>query len=167
MKKLLLILLFPLLVIGQTNDCNFRKNTVDFLEFNTGTFLLDNKNNPICPSVSFMFGSTFYVKKKLFFDLSFGVGMPFIGTIKTGIGTILGKNFEISIGVRPYPSHFYFQLTPPTKKGRLLISFESSPLSFTTNPRTYLNGNSPNNKLHYLYSLNIGYRYTTNKKIKP
>jgi hypothetical protein len=30
-----------------------------------------------------------------------------------------------------------------------------------------LNGNSPNNKLHYLYSLNIGYRYTTNKKIKP
>ena len=166
MKKLLVILFFPLFILSQNNNCDFRKNTIDFLEFNTGAFLLDNKHNSISPSISFMFGSTFHVKEKLFFDLSFGIGMPFVGTTKVGIGTILGKKFEISIGVRPYPTFFYFQLTPPIKQGRLLISLEASPLSFTTNPRTYLKGNSPNNKLHYLYYLNIGYRYTINQKIK-
>ena len=116
MKKLILILLFPLTLFSQKQE----RISTAYAEINTGVAFIDEL--PF-PGMSGLIGTTLNIEGFLI-DLEAGVALPTIWTAKMGIGLETGQN-QITLGLRPYPSHFYIQHTFTGKKyGSFHVSLE-------------------------------------------
>ena len=116
MKKLLLILLFPLTLFSQKQE----RISTAYAEINTGVAFIDEL--PF-PGMSGLIGTTLNIGGFLI-DLEGGLALPTIWTAKMGIGLETGRS-QVTAGLRPFPSHFYIQHVLTGKKyGSFLISLE-------------------------------------------
>ncbi len=120
-----------------------------YLELNGGlAFIDDNDDVELFPGVSFLWGRTWITKNNFVFDLQAGIAIPTIATAKVGIGKKI-NNTKIIVGIRPFPTTTYLQLSfPHGKKGNWNLSFEYSPISSESDFSFYSRGN-----------INIGYRW--------
>tara|TARA_B100000965_G_C19533916_1_gene732406 strand:- start:1 stop:390 length:390 start_codon:yes stop_codon:yes gene_type:complete len=101
MKKIILILsLIPLFSFSQSNNT--------YKEFNLGIAVMDNDFS--FPGASFLFGKTNYYTNNTLLDYQLGVAFPSIVTGKIGFG-IGNENFATIIGIRPWPTCLYLQLS--------------------------------------------------------
>tara|TARA_R110000751_G_C13633367_1_gene466117 strand:- start:234 stop:674 length:441 start_codon:yes stop_codon:yes gene_type:complete len=103
MKKLLILLLFPICVIGQTKH-------YPYAELNGGIAINWEKN--LCSTASALIGTTIDMGDYSLIDLQIGLAIPSRITGKVGVGSYFGKNESISLlaGCRIYPLMFYSQL---------------------------------------------------------
>ena len=113
MKRIILILILaPLLTLSQSNNT--------YKEINLGIALFDDSG---FPGASFLFGKTNYFSNNTLLDYQLGVAFPSIVTGKIGFG-IGNKNFATIIGVRPWPTCAYFQLSE-NEKHNLSVEYGS------------------------------------------
>lgn len=113
MKKIILILsLFPLLTYSQSNNT--------YKEINIGIALFDDGG---FPGASFLFGKTNYYTNNTLLDYQLGVAFPSIVTGKIGFG-IGNEDFATIIGVRPWPTCAYLQLSE-NEKHNLSVEYGS------------------------------------------
>ena len=113
MKRIILILsLFPLLTFSQSNNT--------YKEINIGIALFDDSG---FPGASFLFGKTNYYTNNTLLDYQLGVAFPSIVTGKIGFG-IGNEDFAAIIGVRPWPTCAYFQLSE-NEKHNLSVEYGS------------------------------------------
>ena len=141
MKKLItIILLAPILILGQTNKRNFIEGNVGLASIYGYDF------NEAFPGLSVLYGKTFE-KNGLITELQVGLAAPSVMTGKIGLGIgSLENNFQIA--VRPWP----FFIGPQIKLNKLSFSVEvgtDSWVSFDSGLIT-----------------TIGYRWDINKKNK-
>ena len=118
LKKLLMLLLFPISFMGQNTyvECNVGFAYVDLDDFETP-----------CPGTSVLFGNTFETKNNILIDAEIGLAFPSILTGKVSLGKYLNKEKKSAflVGVRPWPMHLSAQLNlPELKKGQWIISLE-------------------------------------------
>ena len=114
MKKLLLILLFPLTLFSQNQE---RFSTI-YAEINVGAAFIDEI--PF-PGMSGLIGTTLNAGGFLL-DFEAGLALPTIWTAKMGVGFEMGQS-QVTAGLRPYPAHVYIQHVITGKKyGSFLIS---------------------------------------------
>lgn len=113
MKRIILILILaPLLTLSQSNNT--------YKEINLGIALFDDSG---FPGASFLFGKTNYYTNNTLLDYQLGVAFPSIVTGKIGFG-IGNENFATIIGVRPWPSCAYLQLSE-NEKHNLSVEYGS------------------------------------------
>jgi hypothetical protein len=118
MKKLLLILLFPLTLFSQE-----KYTSTVYGELNAGIAFLGGLDGLPFPGCSALLGTTMNYRGFLV-DVEGGAALPTIWTAKLGIGAQV-KQHQITAGIRPYPMHFYLQNAATDKKwGSFLISIE-------------------------------------------
>ena len=150
MKKLLLILLFPLTLFSQKE-----MTTTTYLEANFGVAFVETLDGLPFPGCSGLIGTTINIEGFLI-DVQGGLALPTIITGKVGLGfAISSDNGDINIvaGMRPYPFHLYTQSTlKNTEKGCWIISVELGS-----------NVLSPGfDHWESLGMINFGWRYTIN-----
>ena len=113
MKRIILILILaPLLTLSQSNNT--------YKEINIGIALFDDGG---FPGASFLFGKTNYFSNNTLLDYQLGVAFPSIVTGKIGFG-IGNEDFAAIIGVRPWPTCAYFQLSE-NEKHNLSVEYGS------------------------------------------
>ena len=113
MKRIILILILaPLLTLSQSNNT--------YKEINLGIALFDDSG---FPGASFLFGKTNYYTNNTLLDYQLGVAFPSIVTGKIGFG-IGNEDFAAIIGVRPWPTCAYFQLSE-NEKHNLSVEYGS------------------------------------------
>ena len=113
MKKIILILILaPLLTLSQSNNT--------YKEINLGIALFDDSG---FPGASFLFGKTNYYTNNTLLDYQLGVAFPSIVTGKIGFG-IGNEDFATIIGVRPWPTCAYLQLSK-NEKHNLSVEYGS------------------------------------------
>jgi hypothetical protein len=116
MKKLILILLFPLTLFSQKQE----RISTAYAEINTGVAFIDEF--PF-PGMSGLIGTTLNAGGFLI-DLEAGVALPTLWTAKMGVGYEMGRS-QVTAGLRPFPAHVYIQHVITGKKyGAFLISVE-------------------------------------------
>ena len=116
MKKLILILLFPLTLFSQNQE----RISTAYAEINTGVAFIDEI--PF-PGMSGLIGTTLNAGGFLI-DLEAGVALPTLWTAKMGVGYEMGRS-QVTAGLRPFPAHVYIQHVITGKKyGAFLISVE-------------------------------------------
>jgi len=110
MKKLLLILLFPICVMGQTRE--FRPDHQTFIELNAGVGVEPEWQVNKYPFASVTINHTIDMGDYSLIDLQAGLAFPSIFTAKVGAGNYYGKkeNVSLVIGCRLYPLMLYSQL---------------------------------------------------------
>ena len=139
MNKLLIILLFPICVMGQ-DKCH------PYVEVNSG-FGFDYWSI-IHSTAAVSAGTTIEMGDYSLIDLQIGIGIPSIVTGKVGLGSYFGKNECISliIGCRPYPLMIYSQINiGQIGKFQFMASSE-------------IGGGGPKS-LDFRYLHNIGFRW--------
>jgi len=116
MKKLILLLFFPLFINGQGM----------YSEFNFGAALVAD-NIPL-PGFSFLFGKRFEKSESNFIlDMEVGLALPSIVTAKIGGGFFLNKEKKsaVTVGIRPWPLHLYGQVNFNERpRGQWIVSLE-------------------------------------------
>ena len=113
MKRIILILILaPLLTLSQSNNT--------YKEINLGIALFDDSG---FPGASFLFGKTNYYTNNTLLDYQLGVAFPSIVTGKIGFG-IGYEDFATIIGVRPWPTCAYLQLSE-NEKHNLSVEYGS------------------------------------------
>ena len=113
MKRIILILILaPLLTLSQSNNT--------YKEINLGIALFDDSG---FPGASFLFGKTNYYTNNTLLDYQLGVAFPSIVTGKIGFG-IGNEDFATIIGVRPWPTCAYLQLSE-NEKHNLSVEYGS------------------------------------------
>ena len=113
MKRIILILILaPLLTLSQSNNT--------YKEINLGITLFDDSG---FPGASFLFGKTNYYTNNTLLDYQLGVAFPSIVTGKIGFG-IGNEDFATIIGVRPWPTCAYLQLSE-NEKHNLSVEYGS------------------------------------------
>ena len=113
MKRIILILILaPLLTLSQSNNT--------YKEINLGIALFDDSG---FPGASFLFGKTKYYTNNTLLDYQLGVAFPSIVTGKIGFG-IGNEDFATIIGVRPWPTCAYLQLSE-NEKHNLSVEYGS------------------------------------------
>lgn len=137
MKKLLLILFF----IPTILYCQY---STTYKEFNAGIYL--GEDILVFPGASFLWGTTIYYHNNTLLDYEIGLAFPTLATAKLGFG-IGNDNNSAIIGLRPWPTSFYFQYTFKEKR---LFSIEFMP------PYT---GNDWSPNADWPIILNYGYRW--------
>ena len=119
MKKLLLILIATL----SLNLSNAQKVT-KFTELNTG---ISMGIAPLFPGVSFLMGESIKYNSGVILEYEGGIAFPSIFTGKAGIGFSLDEKFDLTAGVRPWPTSTYLQLQShrPDKLRDILFTVET------------------------------------------
>ena len=113
MKRIILILILaPLLTLSQSNNT--------YKEINLGIALFDDSG---FPGASFLFGKTKYYTNNTMLDYQLGVAFPSIVTAKIGFG-IGNEDFATIIGIRPWPTCAYLQLSE-NQKHNLSVEYGS------------------------------------------
>lgn len=112
MKHLLLaLLLFPMLLLGQTRQ--FRPDKQFYIEANTGIGVVDEWKVSNIPFTSLCIGRTSDFGDYSLIDISAGVSFPDIWTAKIGLGSYYDmggiENASIILGVRLNPAMLYAQ----------------------------------------------------------
>jgi hypothetical protein len=166
MKNLLLIWLFCFLCsslsLAQTPNENEATQTINqgYYEVNFGLALIDGDIEAPFPGISLLIGNKSYFKNNIIVDVEIGLALPSIGTAKLGIG-YKTRSSEFTIGIRPWPMHFYLQTQLNSKlKGGWIMSVEISPYLFN---RTY--GETAQKLSMQSYGmLNFGYRWNITEK---
>lgn len=118
MKKLLLILIA---ILG-FNLSNAQTHT-KFTELNTG---ISVGTVPMFPGVSFLFGEQVKFDSGVILEYEGGIAFPSIFTGKAGIGFSLDKKFDLTAGIRPWPTSTYLQIQShrPDKLRDILFTVE-------------------------------------------
>ena len=156
LKKLLMLLLFPISIMGQNA----------YVEWNVGVAYIDLDDFEIpCPGTSVLFGNTFETENNLLIDAEVGLAFPSIVTGKIGIGKYLNKENKSAfiVGVRPWPMHLYTQINLPNRKrGQWIFSVEigAEELLEETNLSAEFDGFS----LYSVGLVSIGYRWSLFKR---
>lgn len=152
-KLLLLLLLFPIHITGQTRQ--FRPDKQPYIEVNTGIGVEYRWKVSNRPFTSITFGTTIDMGDYSLIDMQAGFGFPSVVTGKFGLGSYLGKKETIPmiLGVRLYPIMLYTQLYIPHKnQGLFSVTIEI--------------GTGGSRALGYTNILNIGYKWPITFKKK-
>lgn len=95
-----------------------------YTEFNYGVALVGIL--PF-PGASLLYGKIVPVSDTYFLDAEIGIAFPSLATGKIGLGGI-SKGNKYTVGVRPWPFHFYFQKEISKRSnGSWILSIEVSP----------------------------------------
>ena len=125
MKKLLLLLLFPAYITGQTRE--FRPDHQTFIEVNAGMGVEPEWQVNKYPFASVTINHTIDMGDYSLIDLQAGLAVPSIFTAKVGAGNYYGEkeNISLIIGCRLYPLMLYSQLNIDQDNGcKFTISTE-------------------------------------------
>jgi hypothetical protein len=135
---------------------NKEDNGNGYYEFNFGAaFIGDNSSNIPFPGCSFLFGYKFLINNEFIIDAEIGVALPSLATAKIGVGYKFSEHLELTIGVRPWPMHFYAQTQLSNKvKGGWIMSVEISPY--------YFNERYADQSFYSRGLINFGYRWNLN-----
>lgn len=126
MKKLLLILFILI-----SNVCYSQHIKTTYTELNFGASF---GNIPVFPGASALYGAHHQYESGFVLDYEGGLALPSLITAKGGVGFAINEKFDLTLGVRAWPTSTYIQLKSnrPSRPRDIVFTIEAMPWSATS-----------------------------------